>query len=105
MALTVAIFIVGRSVTLKLYLNETRFQLEDFKIALGHETEESISKKLRYSPKRTPMNLLARILIYPILLSAIALSVYNAQEFPKGLFLALICSTYLIADLTILFRK
>ena len=75
MALTVAIFIVGRSVTLKLYLNETRFQLEDFKIALGHETEESISKKLRYSPKRTPMNLLARILIYPILLSAIALSI------------------------------
>ena len=104
-ALTVAIFIVGRSVTMKLYLNETRFQLEDLKIALGHETKESISKKLSYSPKRTAMNLLARILIYPLLLSAIALTLYHAQEFPKGLFLTLICSTYLIADLTILFRK
>ena len=104
-ALTVTIFIVGSSLTMKIYLNETRFQLEDLKIALGRESEISNAQNLNNSKERTPVNLFLRILIYPLLLTAITFSLYHAQEFPKGLFLTFICGTYLIADLILLFRK
>ena len=104
-AIAVILLILGRSVILKIYLHEARYQLQELKIALGHETEEFISQKQRNSAKRTPLNLLLRILIYTLLLSAIALTLYNAKEFPKGLYITLICGTYLFADLTILFRK
>ena len=104
-ALTVAIFIVGSSLTMKIYLNETRFQLEDLKIALGRESELPNAQKLNNSKERTPVNLFIRILIYPLLLTIITLSLYHALEFPKGLFLTFICGTYLIADLILLFRK
>ncbi|CAM1349322.1 hypothetical protein [Tenacibaculum crassostreae] len=91
----------------KIYLNETRYLLNDLKIALGIETKENFEKIEHKKNEWSVKMILFRLFSYPFSIFIIFMSIYaiNNGVYLKSIFGGVIGIVYLYSDISIILKK